>query len=157
MTDKEKDFLKPRKGEVDPAEKTRLVDEALHRRRSATHQFYWMSLDHAAFRWENGRGISSAVFEGVRRPYTDVTFFNEPPPNSEFKDFKLVGKLRIKQHVEFYQGITREMFENGEFIRIPDDRETYAVPDPTESLLPPGVVPGKIEPSFDPGNFDDED
>lgn len=139
MTEK-KDFLKLRKGEIDPLESKKIVDAALKRRLAATHQFYWFSLSHAKETWNQNRGISSGIFEaGKRKCFSLVTFHPETPSYPDHKNFKLVGKARIKAHIfGFYGGITEEMYSRGEFILGPQEAETFVPPDPMDRLAPQG-------------------
>jgi hypothetical protein len=142
MTEKEKPYLTPKKGEVDPREKRRLVDEALKRRQSSTAQYYFFSLAAAKERWENGKWISSGVFQGRRKCYTHIRFNSDPPDGS---------KVFL---IDQFSGISEKMYLSGQ-IHVPQkDGVTFRKPDPMDRLYPPDP-PFETEIGENP--FKDED
>ncbi len=137
MTNEKKPWLTPKKGEVDISEKRTLVAEALKKRQSATHQFFWFSMSAAEERWQNPlRGIVSGMFQGVRKFYTNVTFFKEPPPGRS--DAKFVGKLKIGEDINLLGNISKEMYEAGIFDARKKTKESFRTTDPLDVLLPQG-------------------
>jgi hypothetical protein len=160
MTEKEKPYLTPKKGEVDPREKRRLVDEALKRRQSSTAQYYFFSLAAAKERWENGKWISSGVFQGRRKCYTHIRFNSDPPET--FPDAEFVAKVEpiVKEDgskvflIDQFSGISEKMYLSGQ-IHVPQkDGVTFRKPDPMDRLYPPDP-PFETEIGENP--FKDED